>query len=340
MTEAVTPPTPPPPPTPGTSIPSTPLVSVPLVTVPVVTVVRRARFSAAHFYYHPQWSEAENQRVFKACSNRHGHGHNYVLEVAVSGPIDPQTGMVVNLKDLKTVIAEVATDPLEHTHLNHQVAYFQENIPTLENLILYLWQGLQPALAERRLRLHRLVLIEQEDLYVEYWGPVPCATAPDCCELLTEEPTKAMLYLTRTYDFPAAHRLHNPHFSEAENEAIFGVCNNLNGHGHNYILEVTLAGTPDKDTGMLSDITVLDALVKERILDHVDHKHLNLDVAMFRGVNPTVENMVQVFWEQLAPHIPAPAQLVRIRLVESKNNAAELQSALPGMEKALAGRAF
>jgi 6-pyruvoyltetrahydropterin/6-carboxytetrahydropterin synthase len=138
---------------------------------PYVVVCRRATFSAAHHYYLDDWSEAENQRVFGACSNRYGHGHNYVLEVAVAGPLDPETGMVVNLKDLKVVIDEEVIAPLDHQYLNHQVEAFKGQIPTLENIAAFLWQRLLPRMRSLGLTLYRLKVIENETLFVETFNP-------------------------------------------------------------------------------------------------------------------------------------------------------------------------
>lgn len=132
-----------------------------------------------------------------------------------------------------------------------------------------------------------------------------------------------MIYLTRRYEFSASHRLFNPNFSDEKNWEVFRQCNNPNGHGHNYELEVTVKGIPDKHTGMLVDIVKLDEVVNRIIIQAVDHKHLNLDVPMFKGVIPTAENIVAVFWQQLNPHIPATSPLHRLRLFESKNNVAE-----------------
>jgi 6-pyruvoyltetrahydropterin/6-carboxytetrahydropterin synthase len=136
-----------------------------------------------------------------------------------------------------------------------------------------------------------------------------------------------MFILKRRYHFSAAHRLSNPAFSDEKNWAVFDKCNNPNGHGHNYELEVMVAGSPYPDTGMLMDLAVLDALVETHIVKLVDHKHLNLDVAMFEGINPTAENIAIVFYRQLQPFILAPASLHGVRLVESKNNAAEYYGA-------------
>lgn len=131
------------------------------------------------------------------------------------------------------------------------------------------------------------------------------------------------LYLTRRYEFPASHRLHNPDWSDAQNARIFRQCNNLNGHGHNYDLEVTVKGSPDPRLGMVVDIYALDQVVKNVILARVDHKNLNVDVDFLQGLIPTAENIVLAIWQELFPHVPEPAQLARLRLVETRNNFAE-----------------
>lgn len=125
--------------------------------------------------------------------------------------------------------------------------------------------------------------------------------------------------VTRRVHFNAAHRLWNPQFSDAENERVFGVCNNPNYHGHNYNLDVSVAGEIDPATGFVLDINRLKAIVEANVVRHLDHKNLNLDVAWFRELNPTAENIAVICWRLLAPAV-APAVLVRIRLWETERN--------------------
>lgn len=127
-----------------------------------------------------------------------------------------------------------------------------------------------------------------------------------------------MLCLTRRYHFPAAHRLWNPSLSAQENEAHFGPCTRL--HGHNYTLAVTLSGTPHPTTGMIINIPQLDQLVQETLLQFVDHRHLDDDVAFLQGILSTVENVAQVFYNRLEPALPSHVSLYRVRLYESENN--------------------
>ena len=130
------------------------------------------------------------------------------------------------------------------------------------------------------------------------------------------------VYVTRRAHFNAAHRLHNPAKSHAWNQVAFGKCNNPNWHGHNYLLEVTVAGTPEPSTGFVLDLGELKQLIQEHVVDHLDHKNLNVDVTFMAGVIPSTENLVIAIWHILAPHIPA-GRLYRIRLFETERNYAE-----------------
>ncbi len=129
----------------------------------------------------------------------------------------------------------------------------------------------------------------------------------------------AVVYLTRRATFSAAHRLHNPALSAEENRRIFGKCNNPNGHGHNYVLEVTVKGEIDQPTGMVLNLTDLKLAIEEAILNEVDHKHLNLDVPIFQEINPTAENMAVVFWRLLERRLPS-GLLYELKLHETENN--------------------
>lgn len=131
-----------------------------------------------------------------------------------------------------------------------------------------------------------------------------------------------MVYVSRKAHFSAAHRLFNPTFSDDRNESVFDKCNNPRGHGHNYTLEVTVAGLPDPETGYVIDLKKLARLMDELVVDKVDHKHLNYDVPELRGIIPTAENIAIVFWQLLEPKI-TDGKLYSIRLFESDNNFVE-----------------
>jgi 6-pyruvoyltetrahydropterin/6-carboxytetrahydropterin synthase len=125
-----------------------------------------------------------------------------------------------------------------------------------------------------------------------------------------------MVLLTRKVHFCASHRYHNPELSDAENKRIFGKCNLPHGHGHNYVLEVTVRGEVDPATGMVMNLTDLDKVVKNVVMEQIDHKNLNVDVPHFATTIPTSENIVIWLWGQLAEEIAEFATLQRLVLHE------------------------
>ena len=137
-----------------------------------------------------------------------------------------------------------------------------------------------------------------------------------------------MVYLTRRYRFSAGHRLHNDALSAEDNRRVYGKCNNPNGHGHNYLLEVTVGGAIDPATGMVFDLVALDGIVAERVLEKFDHKNLNLDMENFRALVPTTENLCLEIYELLRTPLEEAAgarvlQLDRVRLEETSLNSFE-----------------
>jgi 6-pyruvoyltetrahydropterin/6-carboxytetrahydropterin synthase len=130
----------------------------------------------------------------------------------------------------------------------------------------------------------------------------------------------SMVYLTRKIEFSAAHLYHNPAFSAEENRRVFGKCNNPNGHGHNYVLEVTVGGEPDPATGMVLDLKQLKEILEREVMERMDHRFLNYEVAELAGQIPTCENIAAVIWRLLDPKINPEAgggRLARVRLWET-----------------------
>ncbi|HEY3440704.1 MAG TPA: 6-carboxytetrahydropterin synthase [Paludibaculum sp.] len=127
-------------------------------------------FSASHTCYNPALSEAENDALFGADANPHGHGHNYGLEVTLEGEPHPVTGMVVDLKEVKLILEEAVLVPMDHRHLNLEVAPFDTVAPTAENLAVELWRRLAPRFAAGPARLRNIRLYETDDLFVDYEG--------------------------------------------------------------------------------------------------------------------------------------------------------------------------
>lgn len=126
-----------------------------------------------------------------------------------------------------------------------------------------------------------------------------------------------MVYLTRMEHFNAAHKLYNPAWSKEQNDEVFGPCANENWHGHNYDLFVTIKGEPEADTGFLFDVKNLSMIIKEHVIEKVDHKNLNLDVDFMNGKMCSSENLAISIWDQLQPHLPGNVQLHCIKLCET-----------------------
>ena len=126
-----------------------------------------------------------------------------------------------------------------------------------------------------------------------------------------------MVYITRIEHFNAAHKLYNPAWSREQNEEVFGKCANENWHGHNFELYVTLKGHPNPDTGFVYDVKRLSIIVKEHVIDKLDHKNLNVDVDFMTGKICSIENLVIGIWDQLYPHLPAEVQLHCLKLYET-----------------------
>lgn len=126
-----------------------------------------------------------------------------------------------------------------------------------------------------------------------------------------------MIYLTRIEHFNAAHRLFNPRWTAEKNELVFGKCANSNWHGHNYELYVTIKGLPDPDTGFVYDVKKLGEIIRENVLEKIDHRNLNEDVDFMKGLMCSTENLATGIWNELKQHLPAHVCLHSIRLYET-----------------------
>ncbi|MDH4083581.1 MAG: 6-carboxytetrahydropterin synthase [Nitrospira sp.] len=200
----------------------------------LVLLTKRIEFAAAHRYMRPEWDEPKNRAVFGHCYNPPAHGHNYLLEVTVSGEIDPKTGMVVNLFDLKRVLLDVIEE-FDHKNLNLDMPYFNDRIPTSENFAHVLWAKL--AVQTDIGTLHTLRLCEDEDLYAE-------VTAADGREIAT---------VTKRYTFNAVQEDHQ---------------------GRDWDCFVTIRGRIDPETGMVTDIGALDRLVQDGVIKPFNRQDL------------------------------------------------------------------
>jgi len=247
-------------------------------------LTKRIEFAAAHRYHNEAWDAVTNRRVFGACNNEPGHGHNYLLEVTVAGPVDRHTGMVVNLFDLKVVLQQVLEE-FDHKHLNVDTPYFTHTIPTTENIATVLWGKLneRPEIG----RLERIRLYEEDDLWAD---------------VTTKDQAGCRASLTRRYRFPASLPL-------SANVRTQGQM------GHNYALEVTVEGDIHPETGMVTDIGALDQSVQELVVRRFADRNLGQDPA-FSSRPLTGETLAQLIWSLLVKAIPA-GRLQQVRLVEA-----------------------
>ena len=265
-------------------------------------LTRQTAFEASHYNRIPELSDAGNLKLFGAAANPNSHGHNYILEVMVKGAVNADDGMVINLVTLDGLLKTEVLANYDHKHLNRQHPVFAGDShlqPTCENIAIEIWQRLLPSLPDRM--LHRVRLYESATNFADYYGE------------------GQMVYLTKVYEFSSAHRLHSHVLSDEENREIFGKCNNPSGHGHNYVLEVTVKGEVDLRTGLVAGLNFLDEVVQKQVYTRFDYKHLNLDTSEFEKLNPTSENFVKVLWDVLVPNL-RPVVLHRLRLRETPKN--------------------
>jgi len=269
--------------------------------MPKCVINRRAQFSASHRYWLSTLSEAENLEQFGACTNFPGHGHNYVLFVSMFGEID-ESGMVLNLSEVKHVIAKEVTSQLNFSYLNTAWKEFEHSLPTTENLARIIWQKLQPYLP-----LVNIQVYESPELWADYQGK------------------NMEAHLTISTHFSAAHRLAKDDLSLEQNTAIYGKCARPNGHGHNYHLEVTIKGEMDAQTGMIADLVKFENIVDTYVLQPLDHTFLNKDISYFADVVPTAENIAIYIQNSLTqPLNNLGVDLHRVKLIESPNNSCEV----------------
>jgi len=277
-------------------------------------ITRRACFSSSHRYWLPEFSADNNAACFGACAIAPGHGHNYELIVSMAGGLDTD-GMVLNLSNVKNSIRNEVTDQLDYRFLNDAWPEFDINkaegcLPTTEALARIIWTRLMPHLPLVALRLY-----EHPRLWADYLG-----NAMDA-------------YLTIRTHFAAAHRLAKEELSQKENEKLYGKCARPNGHGHNYLVDVTVRGSIDKRTGMVCDLSALQCLVDDLIVEPFDHTNLNKDIPYFAQCVPTAENIALHIADRLKKPIKAiGASLHKIRLQESPNNAAEVYAETPQVD--------
>lgn len=208
------------------------------------------------------------------------------LTVEAAGEIDRQTGMLVNIKQI---------DELVRSGI---VGGWRGNAGTTAPMLLrQVWKLLDSL--PRKIKVKSLTLACSPWIYYRISNEV-----------------EDMIELTERFEFSAAHRLHSANLTDGQNAATFGKCNNPHGHGHNYELEVTICGPVGAD-GRIMPLQKLHDIINRRVIDRMDHRHLNVELPEFAEVNPTVENIAAVIFDSLAGEFAAPVKLVRVRLWET-----------------------
>jgi 6-pyruvoyltetrahydropterin/6-carboxytetrahydropterin synthase len=281
----------------------------------MVLLTRRVRFSSGHRYWLSDLSADENKALFGPWASPYNHGHNYVLDVSVRGKIDPSHGMVVNIKRLDDLLQDRVVSVFDQRSMNDEVDHFKTHAPCLENVLLYLFDNLFDSKVECEIDG---VPLEVVDLRLE---EMPTLWA-------NFSPKNQVMNLTRTFEFAASHRLNAPGLSHEDNVALFGKCNNLAGHGHNYLLEVTVEGQPDAQTGMLVDLGALDGLVDREVVHRYDHKNLSSDIPEFVERNATSEVVAAEIFSRLSHPIAKELGVVlsKVRLHETERNIFEVSA--------------
>jgi 6-pyruvoyltetrahydropterin/6-carboxytetrahydropterin synthase len=244
-------------------------------------------FSAARQTMSPRLTAAENAQLFGAASSV--HGHNYRARLTFRK--EKANGPVVQQRDVDTSVTSLR-DELDHRHLN-EVAALKDRPITTESLAAYVHERVTASLPVHRVRLH-----EREDFFAEAWGG-------------------QNIFLGLQTRFSAAHRLHVPSFSDEENVALFGKCDNPRGHGHLYLAEATIGGHYDERSGRLYDFCAFQKALRQAIEPWKD-RHLDLETEDFGKISSTGENIVRALWPKIDSRLNQ--QLIRLRLWETKNN--------------------
>ena len=263
-------------------------------------MTRRVTFSAARSFRVQALAEQEDGARTEPGSMP--DGAFFALEVTVGGEVDPRTGIIVNVKEIDRIVRESVLQDIEGRWIDEEVAEFRERPPTGELLLRFARERLESGLPSAA-RLTRLRLEETPTSFIGW-----------------SKEEEARMEATRVYEFAASHRLHSPLLSDEENQALFGKCNYRNGHGHNYVLEVTVAGPVDERSGRVVDPDALDAIVNREIVDRYDHRHLNFDIPELEGVVPSSEEITRTVWRRLKDLVPAPARLRKVLLRETARN--------------------
>jgi 6-pyruvoyltetrahydropterin/6-carboxytetrahydropterin synthase len=234
-------------------------------------LTREVRFGINAQQPDPQWTEPPTNS-FGGYPSLTGFGSYFTLRVTLKGALDPQSQYLINIKKIDQAARE----------------FVREELPALREhgVNRFLWN----------------LFAAFEELFRTRFEAVSLALTPTlvCAVTRRDILVEPMMQLSQRFEFSASHRLHNPSLSDEQNRTCFGKCSNPHGHGHNYELEVRLRGKSD-DNGLIIDLPAFERIVAQTVIDRFDHKNLNREVAEFRGLNPTVENIAMVIYRLLEP---------------------------------------
>lgn len=266
----------------------------------VQTISKRFEFSASRRLALPARTEVENATLFGPESRaRHGTGRNYTAVLVFAGPVDPRTGMVINVTEIKAAMRDLLAARYDHRFLNVDTPPFAEIAPTAGNVAAQLLADAAPLFAGG-------------------------SAQPVACHLRESRAIEATAYRDGTVElhhwleFSAARQTMSPHLSPAENEALFGIAAAPHGHGHHYRLRVTLGGRRDPETGLIAGSAAV-ATALAAVHRDLDHRHLNHEVEALRGRPITTESLARWLCERLQAALP----VVRVRLFERPDFFAE-----------------
>lgn len=220
-----------------------------------------------------------------------------MLRLTVEGPVHPQTGYLCDIKAIDANLRDHVVPKL----LDHLAG---PDPGSAESAVLAAW----PIAQQARPADGAVVKLALD--------------VSPFLRFFVLDGDQGMVSVTQSFEFAAAHRLHCADLTDQENDRIFGKCSNPNGHGHNYVLEVTVTGEPDPATGTVVNLADMHSAVSERVLSRFDHKHLNLDCPDFASQNPSVENIARVIWQRLAGAFDR-ANLSSVRVWETAKTCAE-----------------
>src|SRR5713226_9200734 len=263
-----------------------------------LTVSKRLEFSASRRLFLPRWTDSENLVAFGPETNaRHGTGRNYVAYFVFSGPVDPTTGMLINISEIKERAGKIVRERFDHKFLNEDNASFRDVPPTAENIARQLYVDVAPLFSDVDAKLAACHLIESPERSATFYSDGACEG-------------------NYWFEFSAARQTMSPNLTAAENERLFGAAASL--HGHNYRARLTFRRKKPQDVPLVQHADV-DSCI-ESLRNELDHRHLNQDVAGLRGRPMTTESLADYVRERAAASLP----IHRVRLHERSDFFAEV----------------